>query len=374
MVMLTDLADGLRKHGLTVIEVPGWRTRGFAGRGFYGTPKGVVHHHTATTSARTWATGAPTLNMLTHGRSDLPGPLCNIALGRGGEVYVVAAGWANHAGSGGPIGGVPRDLGNGWLLGIEAESSGVAPADWTSHQIRVWPYLAAALAKAYGGANPDTWLQIAHYEWSNQGKIDPALVPGRIEGLRSAAWYARTQGRHAWSYANPTGAPALSSGLSSAVTQEQEWSDMATEAEIRKIVREEVERGRDTMPAWLSTPKTQAHHAIRWQWEVLIRRALNAMVDKEPFIARQAKVTAATVLGSKIGPAELAKGEITLAESLAWDRHHRALNESQNNQILQAIAKRGGMTDATLAELIRRVGPAQAAEQIAEQITKENAK
>lgn len=77
MVMLTGLADGLRKHGLTVIEIDGWKTRGWAGRGFYGTPKGVLHHHTATTSARRYSTGSPTLNMLIGGRSDLPGPLCN---------------------------------------------------------------------------------------------------------------------------------------------------------------------------------------------------------------------------------------------------------------------------------------------------------
>lgn len=90
MVMLTGLADGLRKHGLTVIEIDGWKTRGWAGRGFYGTPKGVLHHHTATTSARRYSTGSPTLNMLIGGRSDLPGPLCNLAFGRGGAVTLTA--------------------------------------------------------------------------------------------------------------------------------------------------------------------------------------------------------------------------------------------------------------------------------------------
>ena len=91
MVMLTDLADVLRRAGLTVIETPGWKTRGWAGRQFAGSPKGVLWHHTATTSARAYKTGAPTLNMCINGRSDLPGPLCNIVFGRAGEVYITAA-------------------------------------------------------------------------------------------------------------------------------------------------------------------------------------------------------------------------------------------------------------------------------------------
>ena len=147
---------------------------------------------------------------------------------------------------------------------------------------------------------------------------------------------------------------------------------MATEAEIRKIVREEVERGRDTMPAWLGNPTTPAHHAIRWAWEVTIRRALNGMKAQEPFMSIQGAASAGVFLATKIGPAGLATGDITVGESLAWDRHHRAATEQQNRDILAAIAKRGGMTDATLAELIRRVGPAQAAEQIAEQIKEES--
>jgi hypothetical protein len=37
---------------------------------------------------------APTLNLCTNGRSDLPGPLCQIVFGRTGIVYVIAAGWS----------------------------------------------------------------------------------------------------------------------------------------------------------------------------------------------------------------------------------------------------------------------------------------
>lgn len=248
MVMLTGLADGLRKHGLTVIEIDGWKTRGWAGRGLYGTPKGVLHHHTATTSARRYSTGSPTLNILIGGRSDLPGPLCNLAFGRGGEVYVVAAGWANHAGVGGPIGGVPLNAGNGWLIGIEAESSGVAPADWTADQIRVWPYLASTLARIYKPAVPDTCLQLAHYELSSMGKIDASLLPDRIEGLRSAQAWVTATGTHAWSYANPTGKPkkttatkaSTAQAAPAAPTKTKYWFDMATKEDPRAVVREEL--------------------------------------------------------------------------------------------------------------------------------------
>lgn len=288
MVMLTDLADGLRKHGLTVIEIDGWKTRGWAGRGFYGTPKGVLHHHTATTSARRYSTGSPTLNMLIGGRSDLPGPLCNLAFGRAGEVYVVAAGWANHAGVGGPIGGVPLNAGNGWLIGIEAESSGVAPADWTADQIRVWPYLASALARMYKPSDPDTFLQLAHYEWSSMGKIDASLLPDRIEGLRSAQAWVTATGTHAWSYANPTGKPkkaAATKPATPAPTTTKEWSDMASKEEFRAVIREENERSE--------------------------KRIVQAL------------------LNTKLAARGDADKTMTIRESLEWDRHHRVREDAE---------------------------------------------
>lgn len=296
MVMLTDLADGLRKHGLTVIEIDGWKTRGWAGRGFYGTPKGVLHHHTATTSARRYSTGSPTLSMLIGGRSDLPGPLCNLAFGRGGEVYVVAAGWANHAGVGGPIGGVPLNAGNGWLIGIEAESSGVAPADWTADQIRVWPYLASALARMYKPDSPNTSLQLAHYEWSSMGKIDASLLPGRVDGLRSAQAWVTATGRHSWSYSNPTGEPAKAAAkpvTPAAPTETKEWSDMASKEEFRAVIREENERSE--------------------------KRIVQAL------------------LNTKIPARGFAKGEQTISEFLGWQRHDRARSEDADKAIAAAL-------------------------------------
>ena len=133
---LSNLANVLRDAGLTVVETPGWKTRGYAGQDLKEI-RGVLHHHTATNRSR-FNEDAPTLNMCINGRSDLAGPLCNIVFGRTGTVYLVAAGVANHAGAGSAH-GIPENMGNHYLIGIEMESSGIAPWDWTADQLRVAP-------------------------------------------------------------------------------------------------------------------------------------------------------------------------------------------------------------------------------------------
>ena len=176
---LSNLADILRSAGLTVVETQGWASRGYAGQDLQDV-RGVLWHHTATNRNAFNGSDAPTLNMCINGRSDLPGPLCNIVFGRNGTVYLVAAGVANHAGAG-SASGIPTDMGNHYLIGIEMESSGISPWDWTADQLRVAPYLGAALEEAYGAD-----LQLGHLEYSSQGKIDPAGWPGGMDGLRAS--------------------------------------------------------------------------------------------------------------------------------------------------------------------------------------------
>lgn len=225
MIWLTDLADRLRKDGLTVVEVPGWKTRGFNGLGFYDTA-GVLHHHTATNRAAFTNSNMPTLNLLVGGRSDLPGPLCNLGFGRDGTVYVIAAGWANHAGRG-RAPGIPNDMGNGYLIGIEAESSGVAPWDWTKDQLRVWPYLSAALESAYMLKRiPELRLQLGHKEYSSEGKIDPA-------GINMDEF--RTSINRVLNVGGAAAAPTKN-------TKTKDWFDMATEDDLRRVVREEIKK------------------------------------------------------------------------------------------------------------------------------------
>jgi peptidoglycan hydrolase-like protein with peptidoglycan-binding domain len=113
---LTWLPDVLVSAGLKVAESPGWETRG---HGDMGNILGVLCHHTATPGKNSG--NMPTLNTLITGRSDLPGPLSQLGLGRDGTYYIVAAGKCYHAGA-----GLWRGItsGNSNFIGIEAENTG----------------------------------------------------------------------------------------------------------------------------------------------------------------------------------------------------------------------------------------------------------
>lgn len=221
---LSNLAAALRRHGLTVVETPGWAGRGFLGRDLLEV-RGVLWHHTATNRGRFDGADAPTLQMCIDGRPDVAGPLCNIVFGRNGTVYLVAAGLANHAGAG-ELPNIPRDLGNYYLIGIEMESSGVAPWDWTADQLRVAPALGAALEiECLGWLPPELRIQAGHLEYSSGGKIDPAGWPGGMDGLRASINAVLGGG----------GAVLAPAGT----TTQGEWDEMATKDEIREVVREE---------------------------------------------------------------------------------------------------------------------------------------
>lgn len=150
---LTDLAAYLRKQGLTVVETPGWKARG---ADLPAKPDTVVCHHTATPNA---AKGdLPTLRLLIHGRSDLPGPLCQIALARSGVVHLVAAGKANHAGKGEWRGQTQSAR----TIGIEAEHPG-GRDPWPAVQYSAYVRLCAALCR-YLEVDPNRVC--GHREWA----------------------------------------------------------------------------------------------------------------------------------------------------------------------------------------------------------------
>lgn len=185
MANLDTLPAFLRSKGLKVVETPNWITRGYDGQDLTDV-RGVLWHHTATASVRFSLTGAPTLDMCINGRSDLAGPLCNMVFGRDATVYMVATGVANHAGAGSAP-GIPTDMGNHYLVGIEMESSGTAPWDWTPAQLQMAPRLGAAIEQ-WGMQHLPAGerLQLGHMEYSSQGKIDPAGWPGGMDGLRAS--------------------------------------------------------------------------------------------------------------------------------------------------------------------------------------------
>ncbi|RYG05839.1 MAG: N-acetylmuramoyl-L-alanine amidase [Chitinophagaceae bacterium] len=135
---LTWLPSVLLNAGLKVAEVEGWQTRG---HGDVGATFGILCHHTAGSRKG----NMPTLNILVKGRSDLPGPLSQLGLGRDGTFYILAAGRCNHAGR-----GIWKGLvnGNSNFIGIEAENTGRADDfPWPDVQMEAYRRGVAAILK-----------------------------------------------------------------------------------------------------------------------------------------------------------------------------------------------------------------------------------
>lgn len=160
-----SLATVAGDTGFPVVEVPGWTSRG---NGPLGEHVGVVIcHHTAGSEPEGTDSNYPSLDIVTHGRPGLDGPLAHFGIGYDGTVYVVAAGLAHHAGSGGWAG----LSGNSTALGIEAEDSG--DGDWTPQQLDVYPRLVARTCLFLG---IDASGVCAHREWAPDRKSDPAGI------------------------------------------------------------------------------------------------------------------------------------------------------------------------------------------------------
>jgi len=162
MADLTWLADVLKKAGLKVAEQPGWQTRG---RGPMGNVRGVMCHHTAGPKNG----NMPSLDIVTRGRSDLPGPLAQLGLGRDGTWYVIAAGRANHAGPGNWKG---ITTGNSSFIGIEAENQGVAGDPWPAIQVDAYKRGVAAILRKLGA---DASMCCGHKDYAPKRKIDPSF-------------------------------------------------------------------------------------------------------------------------------------------------------------------------------------------------------
>ncbi|GAA2827659.1 peptidoglycan recognition protein family protein [Crossiella cryophila] len=188
MARLLWLPDVLRGAGLRVSEVNGWRTRGADGMRDL---RGVLLHHTVGRRTGNY----PSLPVVQNGRPGIPGPLAQLGLARDGSWLVIASGLANHAGDG-DWPGLPLNNANPHLIGVEAESAGLPPYDWTPAQIESYPRGVAALLRHIGRGSE--WA-IAHKEWARNRKtnkkIDPAGWPGDISGFRaSVARWLNNQG------------------------------------------------------------------------------------------------------------------------------------------------------------------------------------
>lgn len=117
-LMVTNLADILRKAGLNVTEVDGWKTRA---HGPLTAVRGIVCHHTAGPATGDY----PSLPIVRDGRPDLPGPLAQLGLGRSGTWFTIAAGLSYHAG----VVLDPAIFSNQYAIGVEAEGTGLPATD-----------------------------------------------------------------------------------------------------------------------------------------------------------------------------------------------------------------------------------------------------
>lgn len=161
---LLALPDVCKDAGLDVVTVSGWERRGYE---FPAMPRVVIGHHTASNRR---SGNMPALGILRDGRSDLPGPLCQVGLARDGVVYVVASGKANHAGPGrwGNVSSSEQ------TVGIEAENDGLGEP-WPAEQMQAYDVLAAALLDHLG--QPASMF-CGHREWALPAgrKPDPAGI------------------------------------------------------------------------------------------------------------------------------------------------------------------------------------------------------
>jgi hypothetical protein len=151
------LPAALRDCGLKVDTVAGWETRGRPTMH----PRAGIWHHTAAPLGR----NAPSLRVVIDGRSDLPGPLCHVLVGRDLTCHIIASGLAHHGGTGGWRG----VSGNASVVGVECENNGV-DEPWSTGMVDVMVRIAAACCNAVGfGA--EMWC--GHKEWAPRRKVDP---------------------------------------------------------------------------------------------------------------------------------------------------------------------------------------------------------
>ncbi|WKU45962.1 peptidoglycan-binding protein [Streptomyces sp. VNUA116] len=201
-----ELLDALRAEGVRVIEYGSWRThdRGLRGAG-WGPINGVIIHHTASSGTDS------SVELCVDGYAELPGPLCHGVITKSGDVYLISAGRANHAGAGdGDVldaviaerptpdpSGSDTD-GNAHFYGFECVNLGNGSDPWPDEQLDAIERVGAAICRAYGWSAASV---IGHKEWTDQ-KIDP-------RGFSMQTMRERIDRRLATKQGKPVPAPAF---------------------------------------------------------------------------------------------------------------------------------------------------------------------
>lgn len=161
MPRITGLHSLLLSADIPTRTIDGWETRGKTTL----TPRGLVVHHDV--SNPTAASEAALRRIITNGRSDLPGPLYNVWVDRAGFAWIVGAGTANHAGSGGWRG----VHGNSNMFGLCLANNGVGEAH-TPAQLSTAYKVTAVVAETFSF---DEQMVCGHKEWTTR-KPDPFSI------------------------------------------------------------------------------------------------------------------------------------------------------------------------------------------------------
>ena len=247
---LTWLTQVLSNAGLKVAEQPGWKDRG---RGDVGPIKGVICHHTAGRRDGIM----PSLNTIINGRSDLPGPLSQLALGRDGTFFVVAAGRCNHAGAGNWQG---FTAGNTNFIGIEAENTGKADdRPWPAVQLDAYRRGVATILKKIG-ANAIMCCGHKEYALPHGRKDDPDFDMNDFRQQVAAIMAGNAPAVSVIPASDGTGKPTLRRGATGDLVSKVQTKlnvpvtgtfDGATEAAIRQF-----QRDKELVPDGIIGPRT----------------------------------------------------------------------------------------------------------------------
>lgn len=191
-IYYTDAADWLRAIGLVVVEYDGWKTRARSSGGFAHPPLGIQWHHTASSTS-------PVSDARWQAEGSDDAPIGNMTIMRDGAVWLIAAGAANTAGTGGPVtlsrGTVPADQGNSTTWAIEVANNGVGEP-WP--QVQIDAYFAASneLNRRFGNEPGDVFTHaIGEGDGWTDRKIDPATAaavqgPWRPRSVSSAGTWS----------------------------------------------------------------------------------------------------------------------------------------------------------------------------------------
>lgn len=169
--LVDELRAEVDRLGLdvSVIPIEGWENRGRPASTGHFDPNGAhTKHHTGATSSD--SNPIPTLRTLIVGRPDLPGPLAQVATAHHGDIYVIAAGRANHAGRIGKAGVVGMPLGadgNALAMGDEVDTNGTQLLP----EAQIWSMAVVSRVVTGHFGRPVTWIH-RHQDISGTGKWD----------------------------------------------------------------------------------------------------------------------------------------------------------------------------------------------------------